>query len=185
MYSNAALAGHFLISTLFGLYIAVVLLRVLLQKMRADYYNPLSQIVMRLTQPLVKPLRRIVPGWRGWDLATLLLALLLALLNVVLMWLLFAPEALNAALVLLYGFLRLIHVALNLLTFTILAQALMSWFSPGYNPMMQSLAQINEPLLGPVRRLIPSIGGLDLSPLFVLIGLQVLNILLPLPSLFR
>lgn len=185
MYSNAALAGHFLISTLFGLYIAVVLLRILLQKTRADYYNPLSQIVMRLTQPLVKPLRRVIPGWRGWDLATLLVAFIVALLNVVLMWLLFAPELFTALHVLLYGFLRLIHVTLNLLTFTILVHALMSWFSPGYNPMMQALGQINEPLLGPVRRLIPAIGGLDLSPLFVLIGLQVLNILLPLPALFR
>lgn len=177
MGNNITLAGQFLINTLFGLYIGAVLLRFLLQAVRADYYNPLAQIVVKLTNPLLLPLRRIIPGWRKLDLAALVLAYLLALLNLALVVLLYG--AMPALLPwLLGGLLRLLLILLNLYTFTILIQALMSWLSPGYHPVMGALASVNEPLLRPVRRLIPPLGGLDLSPLFVLLGLQVVRILL-------
>lgn len=184
MTGNTGLALHFLLNTLFGLYIGVVLLRFLLQLARTDFYNPLAQAVVRLTSPLLKPLRMIIPGWRGWDLAALVLAFLLALANVAAVWALW-PTGQAPVLLPLLALLRLAHVLLNLYTLTILVQALMSWFAPGYNPVMAAFGAVNAPLLGPVRRLIPPLGGLDLSPLFVLIGLQVLVILLPLPGVFR
>lgn len=177
MGSNLTLAGQFLLNTLFGLYIGAVLLRFLLQAVRADYYNPLAQIVVKLTNPLLLPLRRIIPGWRKLDLAALVLAYLLALLNLALVMVLYGVTPAIPPW-LLGGVLRLLLILLNLYTFTILIQALMSWLSPGYHPVMQTLASVNEPLLRPVRRLIPPLGGLDLSPLFVLLGLQVLRILL-------
>lgn len=186
MYGNLSLALDFLINILFGAYIGIVLLRLLMQRARLDFYNPLAQFVVRLTGPLLTPLRRVIPGWRGWDIAALVLALLLALVNVGLIMALFVGSTGFAPLqVLYYGVLRLLNVWIELYFLTILAQALMSWFAQGYHPVMFALAGINAPLLTPARRLIPPLGGLDISPVLVLILLQVLNILLPLPGVFR
>lgn len=184
MAGNTSLALHFLLSTLFSLYVGVVLLRFLMQLARADFYNPLSQAVVKLTNPLLRPLRSIIPGWRGWDLAALLLAWLLCLANVALVYALW-PTGHAPVLLPLLAVLRLIHVLLNLYTLTILLHALMSWFSPGYHPVMHVLGSVNAPIMTPLRRLIPPLGGLDLTPLFALLALQVLNILLPLPGIFR
>lgn len=185
MYGNLTLALDFLINILFGAYIGVVLLRLLMQRARLDFYNPLAQFVVRLTSPLLTPLRRIIPGWRGWDVAALVLALVLALVNVGLIMALFGTVQFAPLQLLLYGVLRLLNVWIELYFLTILAQALMSWFAQGYHPVMFALGGINAPLLTPARRLIPPLGGLDISPVLVLILLQVLNILLPLPGVFR
>lgn len=185
MYSNFTLALDFLINILFGAYIGIVLLRLLMQRARLDFYNPLAQFVVRLTGPLLKPLRRVIPGWHGWDIAALVLAAVLALVNVGLIMALFAGLQFAPLQLLFYSLLRLLNVWIELYFLTILAQALMSWFAQGYHPVMFALAGINAPLLTPARRLVPPLGGLDISPVLVLILLQVLNILLPLPGVFR
>ncbi|MGD8379496.1 MAG: YggT family protein [Gammaproteobacteria bacterium] len=171
----------FLINTLFGLYILAVMLRFLLQAVRADFYNPVSQIVVKVTSPLLLPLRRLIPGYRGIDFAAIVLMLILQLLNGIVLMLIFSMplSAMASWSLLVWAVVKLITTLLNLYFFTILIQALLSWITPGtYNPLMSVLWSLNEPLLRPVRRVIPPLGGLDLSPLFVIIALQFLNILL-------
>jgi YggT family protein len=170
----------FIINTLFGLYSAAILLRVLLQWVRADFYNPLSQAIVKLTNPPLRPLRRLIPGWRGIDFAALLLATLIQLINVLLvLWI--ASVAANTVSIIFWTLLKLIFILVNLYFFSILLEAILSWTGQGRsNPVGRMLWQVNAPLLGPVRRVLPPLGGLDLSPLVVIILLQVINILLPL-----
>jgi YggT family protein len=170
----------FVINTLFGLYTAAVILRFLLQWMRADFYNPICQAIVKLTNPLLLPLRRIIPGWRGLDFAVVVLAVILQLINVALVMVIVAslPDILD---MLWWSALKLIFLLVNLYFVTILVEAILSWTNASQrNPVAGVLWTINAPLLRPVRKLIPPLGGLDLSPLVVLIMLQVVNILLPL-----
>lgn len=177
----------FLLTTLFQLYIAVVLLRFLLQWARADFYNPLSQFVVKLTTPVVRPFRRIIPGFGGWDLATLVAAWLLTILQVVLVGTQIAQynipglldgQVLNPIGIAMVSLLDLFALSVSLFLIAIIIQALSSWFNPGhYNPFTVALYSLTEPLLRPARRLLPPISGFDLSPLLVLLALQVLKML--------
>lgn len=170
----------FLINTLFGLYTAAVMLRFLLQRMRADFYNPICQAIVKLTNPLLLPLRRIIPGWRGLDFAAVVLTVILQIINVILVVAVTGgfPAPLDLAM---WTLLKIIFLLVNLYFVTILVEAILSWTNPSQrNPVVGLLWSINAPLLQPIRRLIPPLGGLDLSPLVVLILLQVVNILLPL-----
>lgn len=172
----------FLVRTLGDLYLLTFLLRFIMQWVRADFYNPLAQFVVKATNPLVVPARRIIPSAGSADLATFVV---LVILEAVLTWaLLFlgsfsAPPGMFVYLVLL----RLINLALWFYTVSIFVYVLMSWLAQaGYSPIGRMLAELNEPLLGPVRRLLPPIGGLDLSPLLVLILIQAVRVALPLPA---
>ena len=174
--------GHpfaFLIDTLFHLYTVALLLRFLLQLVRANFYNPFSRALVQITDPVLRPLRRVIPGVGGIDLAAILAMVFVKMIGIWLVLLTtgtpYTPVALLAATV--YQLLDLV-----LLTYivTIVVQALISWINPGvHNPVMSLLHQLNEPLLRPARRVIPPLGGLDLSPLFVLIALQFCRLLLP------
>lgn len=180
-------ALDFLLTTLFELYIAVILLRFLLQWARADFYNPLSQFVVKVTNPLVRPLRRIVPGLGGLDLASLVLAFLVTLVQLSLVGThlshynipgLLDGQAINPLAVLLFSVLNLFALVVGIFTIAIIVQAISSWISPGhYNPVLSVLHSITEPLLRPARRLLPPISGFDLSPLLVLLALQTLKML--------
>ena len=175
-------AGVFLVQTLFGLYMIVVMLRLLLQVVRADFYNPLAQFVVKATNPLVVPARRFIPSAGGADLATLLVLIILeAMLTWALLFLGSLSVTTNQFLLLVP--LRLINLTLWFYTVSIFVYVLMSWFTQaGYSPISRMLAELNEPLLGPVRRLLPPIGGLDLSPLLVLILIQAVRVAVPLPA---
>ncbi|MGA9854042.1 MAG: YggT family protein [Gammaproteobacteria bacterium] len=180
MSSRGLYALVFLINTLLGLYTAAVMLRFLLQWMRADFYNPICQAIVKLTNPLLLPLRRIIPGWHGLDFAAVALTIILQLINVVLVLIVVAgfPDLLDLAW---WTVLKLVFLLVNLYFVTILVEAILSWTNASQrNPVTGLLWSINAPLLQPVRKLIPPLGGLDLSPLVVLILLQVVNILLPL-----
>jgi YggT family protein len=180
---NAGNALVFLVDAVFGLYIAVLLLRYILQVVQADFYNPLSQFVWQATNPPVIPLQRIIPRWKRHDFAALVIAYLLAAVNIRLD-LALSGFGLDIPHLLLWALLKLIGLACNLYFFSILIQAIMSWVSPGMpTPAQAVLWSINEPLLRPVRNVLPPIAGLDLSPLVVLIALQMLVRLLPVPQL--
>lgn len=168
----------FLIRTLFGLYIAVVLIRFLLQWARADFYNPISQFVVRVTAPVLRPLRQVIPGYGGLDLASLVLA-----------WALKAVElALIAGLVgyggsllgaLAWAVPALIELAIDLFLFAVLVRVVLSWVNPDpYNPAVALLDRLTDPILRPAQRLLPPIGGIDLSPMLVMVGLVLLQMLL-------
>ncbi|MBU2112549.1 MAG: YggT family protein [Gammaproteobacteria bacterium] len=166
----------FLIDTAFSLYLMVVILRLWLQLARADFYNPFSQFVVKATNPLVLPLRRVIPSIGSLDSATLLLAYGIMLAKMLLMQLLGQGQvALGASLV--FAAVLLVKEILTLLFWILVIRALLSWFSQGRSPVELVMHQLTEPVLRPVRRIIPPIGGLDLSVLVVLVGLQFLNIL--------
>jgi YggT family protein len=171
----------FIVNVVLGLYTAAVMLRFLLQWVRADFYNPICQAIVKITNPLLLPLRRVVPGWRGLDFAAVVLVIIAQAVNVILV-LLLVGYPLAGPPVIWWIFLKIIFVLVNLYFVTILVEAILSWTSAGArHPVASLLWSLNAPLLRPARRLIPPIGGLDLSPLAVLILLQVINILLPLP----
>lgn len=166
----------FLIDTAFSLYLMVVILRLWLQLARADFYNPFSQFVVKATNPLVLPLRRLIPSIGSLDSATLVLAYGIMLAKMLLMQLLGQGQvALGASLI--FAAVLLVKEILTLLFWILVIRALLSWFSQGRSPVELVMHQLTEPVLRPVRRIIPPIGGLDLSVLVVLVGLQFLNIL--------
>lgn len=179
--ANAAI---FLIQTLFGLYILAVMLRFLLQTVRADFYNPVSQFLVQITSPVLRPLRRIVPGFAGLDMAAIVLMIALQLLELVLVGAVAGGVPSPASLIIL-TVASLLSLLLYVFTFSILIQVVLSWVNPGLmNPVTLILHQLNEPVLAPARRLLPPISGVDLSPLVVLIVIQFVLIGF-LPYLYR
>ena len=171
-------AGEFLVRTLFGLYILAVMLRFLLQWVRADFYNPISQFLVKATNPPLLPLRRVIPGWMGIDLAAVVLMLLLQCVE----WIVVAGlqgAALSLGALLVLSVASLLGLLLDVYLYAILIQVILSWVSPGtYNSATVLLYRLTEPVLAPARRVIPPMGGLDFSPIVVLIGIQLLHILL-------
>ncbi len=168
---------EFLISTLASLYILALLLRFLLATVRADFYNPLSQVLVKLTNPVLKPLRRIIPGWGGVDLASLLLMLVLQMLTLALVALL-RGAALHPLGLILWSLAELLALTINVYLGAIFIQVIVSWVNPNtYNPAISLLHSLTEPLLAPARRLLPPLAGLDLSPLLVLLALQFAKML--------
>jgi YggT family protein len=182
---NLTVALAFLINTLFGLYMGAVLLRLLLARVRADFSNPLAQLTVKATNPVLWPLRRAIPPVGGVDLASFVLLAALAAANLALDLALLG-RGVDALTLAWWTLLRLATVVVGTYTVTILLEALMSWTGQGgYNPVARALGTVNAPVLKPFRRLIPPMGGFDLAPLFALIALQVLAILIPLDGWFR
>jgi len=185
MGANTSNALFYLISTLFEVYLWIVMLRMILQVVRADFYNPISQLVWQLTQPLVRPLQAVFPKVRQVDTAG---AVVLAVIAVTYVFVATAVLGYSVTVpgALWYALLKLVVMLLNLYTFALVIQAILSWVGPGVNnPAGSILWSINEPLLRPVRRVIPPFSGLDLSPLVVIVALQFLKLLIPLPGIFR
>lgn len=185
MGSNVNQALLFLVDTVIGLYIIAVMLRFILQAVRADFFNPVAQFLLQVTDPPLQLLRHLVPRWGHYDMAAVVLMLLLSFLNVELILLIIGMGA-QIGTIIVWSVLKVLVLLTNLYFFSILVQAILSWISPGmYSQVGALLWSLNEPLLRPVRRYIPPMGGLDLSPLVILIALQVINMLIPLPGLLR
>ncbi|KLV05150.1 MULTISPECIES: YggT family protein [Photobacterium] len=168
----------FLVSTLFDLFIMVVLLRIWLQWVRADFYNPFSQFIVKATQPIVGPLRRLIPSIGSLDMATLLLAYLLSMAKFVVLQLVLGGGLLLTPEYLWVGALSLLKAAGGLVFWVLLLRAILSWVSQGRSPIEYVMHQLTEPMTAPIRRVIPSMGGLDLSVLILFIGLQFANMLI-------
>ena len=168
----------FLVQVLFGLYATLVVLRFLLQLTRADFYNPISQFIVKATRPPLNPLRRLIPGVSGIDLASLVLAwLVITIEQLAILGL--AGAGFQPAAAALLAIPEMISLIINIFLFAILIQVIMSWVNPGgYNPAIGLIHALTEPLLAPVRQRMPDMGGLDLSPMIVMIGLVVLEMLL-------
>ncbi|MDF2940070.1 MAG: hypothetical protein K0R66_712 [Gammaproteobacteria bacterium] len=177
MNSTMAQVLLFLITTLFSLYITAVMLRFLLQWVKADFYNPFCQFLIKVTNPLLLPLRKIVPGWFGLDVAAIILMLVLQIIEIALIdWTIGLPIS---AMIVIPSIIRLILLVLNLYFYLVLARAVLSWISPYQgNPMQIVLIQLTEPLLRPIRSVIRPIHGFDLSPIVLMILIQVLLIII-------
>ena len=155
-----------------------MLLRFILQLMRADFYNPVSQFLVKITTPPLKLLRRFIPGFGGIDLSALVLAWGLKYLELLLI-LLISGVTINFWGPLLWSIPELIELVINIFLFAILIQVILSWVNPGtYNPVSILLFSLTEPVMRPARNLLPPISGLDLSPMLVMIGLVLLKMLL-------
>jgi YggT family protein len=153
------------------------MLRFILGAVRADFYNPVSQFLVRITNPLLVPMRRIIPSIRQYDTSALLLMLVLQLVSLVIVTMLRGISVPFITL-LLVSIGELVILALNIFLFAIVIQVVLSWINPGsYNPINALLYSLTSPVLGPIQRIIPSISGIDLSPLVALIALQVLKML--------
>jgi YggT family protein len=168
----------YLISTLTDLYVAAILLRLLLQWVRADFYNPLSQFLVKVTNPVLVPARRIIPSIGKLDTASVVVMLLLELAQLVVINLL-AQSAYGFQFLLLFAFQKLLVTLLVTYFVLIIARVLVSWIAAqSRHPLIPLIYQLTEPVLRPISRLLPPIGGIDLSPLVVLIALRFLLLLL-------
>lgn len=168
----------FIIDALLTLVVVAFLLRVLMPLVRADFRTPLGQAVLRFTNPVVIPLRKVLKPAGRFDVASLAALLLVQFAGTALLRFIAGGGFMPAA-VLVQGFIDLARTVLQFYTVAVLIYALLSWVAPGaHSPATQLLGRLCEPLLQPVRRVIPPLGGLDFSALFVLIGLQALQILL-------
>jgi len=174
----------FLIKTIFGLYIALVVIRFLLQWARADFYNPVSQFVVKLTSPVLRPLRKMIPGYRGLDTASVVLAWLLKAAELAILTLLLRLDR-NPLGALAWALPALVGLIISIFLFAVLIRVILSWVNPDpYNPAVDLLTRLTDPIMRPAQRLIPPISGIDLSPMVVMIGLVLLEMLLLPPLQF-
>lgn len=165
----------FLIDILFHLYTVVLMLRLILQWARADFYNPVSQFIVKITNPLVRPLRKIIPGFFGIDFATLVLILALTSIKILIVYSL-SGYSLVSGLLVITVLLDTIDLLLNIFLFAIIIQALLSWVNPDpYNPVVALLNSLTWPILKHFRKLIPPISGFDISPIFAIIAIMFIQ----------
>ncbi|MBH9415586.1 YggT family protein [Pseudomonas aeruginosa] len=172
-------AAIYILQTLGSLYLLIVLLRFILQLVRADFYNPLRQFIVRATKPLLNPLRRIIPGFGGIDLASLVLAILIQLVLMILILMLMGYGVGGFIMqLLIWSIIAVTSLFLKVFFFALIISVILSWVAPGsYNPGAQLVNQICEPLLMPFRKLLPNLGGLDLSPIFAFLALKLIDML--------
>jgi YggT family protein len=164
-----------ILSTLLGLYATVVMLRFIFQLVKADFYNDISQAVVKATSPLLVPLRRVIPGLWGLDMAALVLALAIHLLTVAITLVLKGFNPLDSiGLIVIYSLLKLITGMVNIFTFCLLVSIVLSFVAPmSRHPAAVLVFQIAEPMMAPFRKIIPPFGGIDISPIFVFLALGV------------
>jgi YggT family protein len=176
-------AGSFLIDTIIGLYMLAVMLRFLLQWVRADFYNPISQFLVTVTNPPLIFLRKFIPGLFGIDLASIILLVALAVVKI---YLIYAIAGMTPRIsgVLLLSVGEVIQLGIYVFIFSMLIRVVLSWIQPGgYNPVLGLINHLTEPLMAPARRIIPVFGGLDISPMLVFIFLYLTLMLVVRPIL--
>ena len=169
-----------LVRTLGGLYLLAILLRFLLQIARADFYNPLSQAVVRITDPLVRVFRSFIPGYRGVDFSSLVLALVVEAALITALIFLYGYEMPGIGSIVTWAVAGVLFFVINIYYWAIIASIIMSFvmlFSGNMNPhpALQLIWQLTEPVMRPIRNVIPPMGGLDFSPIFIFIGIQLLK----------
>ncbi|MHA6492046.1 YggT family protein [Pseudomonas borbori] len=170
-------AAVYILQTIGSLYLLIVLLRFILQLVRANFYNPLCQFIVRATQPLLRPLRRIIPSFAGLDLASLVLAILVQLVLMALTLLLMG-YGVDPLQLLVWSIIGVTALFLKVFFFALIISVILSWVAPGTsNPAAELINQICEPVLTPIRRILPSLGGLDLSPIVAFLILNLIDML--------
>lgn len=167
-----------LIYTIFSLAISVFWLRFLLQLVRADFYNPISQWIVRVTTPVLNPMQKIIPIYKGWHLAALAFIFLLQLVSMNLMAVLKGAGTLPILPLFVGAIVQLLYLATEFYFWLLLISVVLSWVGGGYSPFGALIAQLAEPALAPFRKLLPSMGGLDLSPILAFLAIQIIQILL-------
>ncbi len=173
-------AGSLLINVILGILILIVMLRLLMQIVRADFHNPLSQGIYRLTNPMIDHFRKIIPTYQSIDLPTIVLLLLLQYLMLTLLNLISGAD-----LLILRNFIEtpfgLFNLLLNIYLFSILIMVIVSWIQPGggYNPVLGLINQIIQPIMLPIKKRISPAGGFDLSPMIAIILITLVKMAIP------
>ena len=171
-------AAVYVLQTLGSLYLLIVLLRFVLQLVRANFYNPLCQFAVKATQPLLKPLRRIIPSMFGLDMSSLVLAILVQLALMALTLLLTYGTTGNPLQLLIWSLIGVTALFLKIFFFALIISVILSWVAPGStSPGAELVNQITEPALAPFRRFLPSMGGLDISPILAFMVLKLIDML--------
>ncbi len=177
MPANVANAIVFVINAITSLYLLVLLLRFWLPWLQADFRNPLAQGILRLTSPLVIPVRRIVPPIGRLDTATVLVAFIIQYVAVLLMLLVIGQTA-GIAAITVTAIVKLVVLSINLFVYAIIIRIILSWIAQGtYNPATAIITTLTEPVLRPFRRMLPPMGGFDISPIFAIILLLATTII--------
>ena len=176
MGSSAAL----IFSTLTGIYLFAVLLRFLLQVAKADFYNPVSQAVIQITDPIVRILRTVIPGYKGIDFSSLVLAFVIEAIAICVLITLYGGSIPSIGYIITWAFAGVVLFIVSIYYYAILASIIMSFvmmFSGSTNPhpLLLLVWQLTEPIMAPVRKIIPSMGGLDFSPIFIFIAIQIIQ----------
>lgn len=170
---------NLVIDTFATLYLLVILLRFILQLSRADFYNPISQFVVKATNPLLIPLRRVIPGIGGIDVASLVLALVFQLAVLLLKVLVIGMGTPNIIGLLVMSLVLVLGMLLKIYFWSLLIMIIASWIAPGsMHPALVLINQMCEPIMRPFRKVLPPMGGLDLSPILVFLTLQVLSVVM-------
>jgi len=176
MGSSAAL----IFSTLTGIYLFAVLLRFLLQVAKADFYNPVSQAVIQITDPIVRILRTVIPGYKGIDFSSLVLAFVIEAIAICVLITLYGGSIPSIGYIITWAFAGVVLFIVSIYYYAILASIIMSFvmmFSGSTNPhpLLLLVWQLTEPVMAPVRKIIPSMGGLDFSPIIIFIAIQIIQ----------
>lgn len=170
--------GLLLVNAIAGFFIFVVLLRFLLQAVRADFYNPISQFIVKASNPMLVPARKLIPGFGGYDLAAIAVLLVIELVAMTLS-LLIMGWPLPIVNMMLWAVLGTIGLFFKLFFWGLLIMVIVSWIAPNnYNPAVELLKQIIEPLMSPIRKIMPDMGGMDISPIIAFLLINVFEIIL-------
>lgn len=169
-------AGIYLVQTLGNLYILVVLLRFLLQLSGANFYNPISQFLVKATHLPSKPIRTVLPTYKSFDLASLTLAILVKVV-VTLIVMGISGSGFSPATLLVWSVLSIISLILEIYFYGLIAVIIISWVAPHSNhPAVSLLQQLMEPVMAPFRKILPPMGGIDLSPIFLILVINLIRI---------
>ena len=168
-------AAIFVVQTLGSLYLLVVLLRFILQLVRANFYNPICQFIVKATQTLLKPMRRVIPSIFGLDMSSLVLAILVQMVVfAIVLTLSYIPF--NILGLLLWSIIGVTALFLKVFFFAMIISVILSWVAPGStSPGAELVNQITEPALAPFRRFLPNLGGLDISPILAFMVIQLIQ----------
>ncbi len=170
--------AHLLITFASSIYITIVVVRFLLQLVKADFYNPLSQFIVKATNPLLLPLRKVIPGFFGIDIASLVLAFILQVMAIQLLAVVVGGGVIAAGHVIILSLFELISLILNIYLFSFIVLVIISWIAPNnHNPVVSLLSSITEPVLRPIRNIMPPMGGLDFSIMVAILLIYILKIL--------
>lgn len=171
--------GNLLIGTLASLYLAAIVLRFLFQLVRADFYNPVSQAVVKATNPLLMPLRKVIPGVFGFDIASVVLAILFHAVIIVILGLINGVQIFNPLILLAWSSVGILSLVAGIFFWGMLIMIIVSWVAPqSHNPLILLLRQLIDPIMSPFRRILPPMGGLDLSPILAFLSINVVQIII-------
>ena len=169
-------AALFLINTLFDLYLFILVIRIILVYVGANYFDPITQFIVKFTDFVVKPLRRFLPNIKRFELSSVVLLLVLQLIKFVIITnLAIGMPSITSLVLLAVG--DTLKLIIQTFFYAILLQVILSWVQP-YSPVSRVLNQFTSPIMNPLHRIIPTVGGMDITPIPALILLQLLNIII-------